>query len=341
MKKMSIKQLASDMNVSTATISYVLNGKAKEKRISDQLAKKIKKYAKEKNYNPNLLASGLRSGKTKIICLMVEDIADIFFASVAGYIEQIAYDKGYKIIYCSTKNNTLKAQELINTFRNRNVDGFIITPPIGLEEDMRSLIEEKLPLVIFDRFIEGLDISYVGMDNFESSYKATKHLLDEGFKKIALVTLDSVQSQMVERLGGYEKAMNEVGLPTIIEKIDYELRHERAVIDKIEDLIIKNSGVDALYFATNYLATRGLEAINKMGLELVKDLGMLVFDDSDLFRVHRPTISAISQPISEMSVKLISILLKHLNEEKEYKPETKIIPAKLMIRESSKRKISE
>jgi len=340
MKKMSIKQLASELNVSTATISYVLNGKAKEKRISDQLAKKIKKYAKEHNYNPNLLASGLRSGKTKIICLMVEDIADVFFASVAGYIEQIAYDRGYKIIYCSTKNNTLKAQELINTFRNRNVDGFIITPPLGIEKDIQSLLDEKLPVVIFDRAIEGLDISYVGMDNFESSYNATKHLLKEGFNKIAFLTIESVQSQMQERLEGYEKAIHEAGKEVVIEKIDYVLRHERIVVDKIEDLILKNPDVDAIYFATNYLGIRGLETINKMGLELVKDLGMLVFDDCDLFRVHQPNISAIAQPISEMSVQLISLLLKHLDGGTEYKPETKIIPAKLMIRDSTqKRKI--
>ena len=268
---------------------------------------------------------------------MVEDIADIFFATVAGYIEQLAYDKGYKIIYCSTKNNTLKAQELINTFRNRNVDGFIITPPLGLEEDLRSLLEEKLPLVIFDRNIEGLDISYVGMDNFNSSYLATKHLIEEGFRRIAFITLDSVQSQMVERLGGYEKAIKEAGIDLIIEKIDYDMRYESIVIDKIEDLLLKNSGIDALYFATNYLAISGLEAINKMGLELVKDLGMLVFDDSDLFRIHKPSITAISQPISEMSVNLISILLRHLDGEKLYSPETKIVPAKLMIRDSSKR----
>ena len=338
MKKMSIKQLASDLNVSTATISYVLNGKAKEKRISDQLAKKIKKYAKENNYNPNLLASGLRSGKTKIICLMVEDIADIFFASVAGYIEDIAYEKGYKIIYCSTKSSTEKAQELINTFRNRNVDGFIITPSIGLEKDLQSLLEEKLPLVIFDRVIEGVNLSYVGMNNFSSSYNATKHLLNEGFKKIAFITLDSVQSQMQERLDGYKKAMEEVNTAVIIEKIDYNLRHEKVVVDKIEQLILNNPGVDALYFATNYLAISGIETINKMGLELVKDLGMIVFDDIDLFRVHQPTISAVSQPIAEMSVELIGILLKHLDGEKEYTPQTKIIPGKLMIRESSQKK---
>lgn len=335
MKKISIKQLAKELNISTATISYIMNGKAREKRISVDLEEKVKKFAIEHNYKPNQLASGLRSGKTKIICLMVEDIADVFFASVAGNIEQIAYDKGYKIIYCSTKNDTKKTQELINTFRNRNVDGYIITPPNGIEKDLLSLIEENLPVVTFDRKGKGEEISFVGMDNFESSFKATNHLLEQGFKNIALITLDSIQSQMQERVNGYEKALKDAGKQTIIEKIDYTHRHDSTIIDQIEQLLINNSKIDAVYFATNYLAVSGLEAINRLGLKIPSELGVVVFDDNDLFRVHQPTITAISQPIEEMSVQLINILLNHLEEGKKYVPQISISPAKLVIRQSS------
>lgn len=335
MKKMSIKQLAKELDISTATISYIMNGKAREKRISVDLEEKVKKYAIEHNYKPNQLASGLRSGKTKIICLMVEDIADVFFATVAGHIEQIAYDKGYKIVYCSTKNDTKKTQELINTFRNRNVDGYIITPPNGIEQDILSLIEEHLPVVTFDRASKAPNVSFVGMDNFESSFKATNHLLEQGYQNIALVTLDSEQSQMNERLGGYEKAIKDSGKNTIIEKIEYTHRHDTAIIDQIEKLLVTNSTIDAVYFATNYLAVSGLDAINRLSLKIPDVLGVVVFDDNDLFRVHQPTITAISQPIAEMSVQLINILLNHLEEGKKYTPQTHISPATLVVRQSS------
>ncbi|MFP5041433.1 LacI family DNA-binding transcriptional regulator [Parasediminibacterium sp. JCM 36343] len=338
MKKMSIKHLAKELNVSTATISYILNGKAKEKRISEELEKKVKKFAKEHNYNPNQLAKSLRSGKTKIICLMVEDIADVFFATVAGHIEEIAYNKGYKILYCSTKNDTLKTKELINTFRNRNVDGYIITPPKNIEQDILSLIQENIPVVTFDRHFEGLDVSYVGMDNFESSFNATNHLLEQGYKHVAFITLDSNQSQMKERLDGYEKAMSDAEKPFLIEKIAYANRHEKLAVEQIEQLLKNNPGTDALYFGTNYLAVSGLEAINKIGLKLGKNLGMVVFDDNDLFRVHQPTITAVAQPIEEMSIQLINILLNHLEAETSYVPQKQIIPSTLIIRQSSAKK---
>ena len=338
MKKLSIKQLAKELNISTATISYVINGKAREKRISEELELKILKYVKEHNYIPNHLASSLRSGKTKIICLMVEDIADVFFAGVAGLIEQIAYDKGYKIIYCSTKNDTAKTKELISTFFSRNVDGYIITPPNGIEKDIKSLLNEKIPVVTFDRYLDETNVSYVGMDNMDSSYKATRHLLEQGFENIAFVTLESTQSQMQERLEGYEKAINECGRKKIIEKIDYSARHLDLPINKIEKLLKDNPKIDALYFATNYLAVSGLKAINEAGLKLGENIGMVVFDDSDLFMVHQPTITAVAQPVPVMSVQLINILLSHLEKVDTYTPRKVIVPGELIIRESSIKK---
>ena len=338
MKKMSIKQLAKELNISTATISYIINGKAREKRISEELEIKVQKYVKEQNYIPNHLASSLRSGKTKIICLMVEDISDVFFAGVAGLIEQIAYEKGYKIIYCSTKNDTNKTKELISTFFSRNVDGYIITPPNGIEKDIQSLLNEKIPIVTIDRYLTDTNVSYVGTDNLNSSYKATKHLLDQGFKNIAFITLESTQSQMQERLEGYKKAMAEAGKETIIEKIDYSARLQDLPINKIESLLRENPAIDAVYFGTNYLAVSGLKAINKVGLKLGKNIGMVVFDDSDLFMVHQPTITAVAQPIEAMSVQLINILLSHLEKVDVYTSQKAIISGELIIRECSIKK---
>src|ERR1700759_110070 len=114
MKKILIRDIAEQLNISTATVSYILNGKAKEKRISNDLTKRVQDFVAANNYQPNQLAQSLRTGKTNVICLMVEDIADLFFAGVAGHIEDIAYERGYKIMYCSTKNDTQKAKELIN-----------------------------------------------------------------------------------------------------------------------------------------------------------------------------------------------------------------------------------
>src|SRR5882762_9680948 len=144
-KKLSINDIANELHVAKSTVSFILNGKAKEKRISDEL--------KEKGYQPNQLAKSLSTGKTKMICLMVEKISDYFFSHIAFHLEALAYKNGYKIIYCSTENNPEKTRQLINLLRARYVDGYIITPPAGIEPEIKALINDNLPVVLFDRYL--------------------------------------------------------------------------------------------------------------------------------------------------------------------------------------------
>ncbi|HEY1202823.1 MAG TPA: LacI family DNA-binding transcriptional regulator, partial [Niastella sp.] len=128
MKGISIKDIAKQAGVSPTTVSFVLNGKAKEKRISDQVSKKILKIANKLKYKPNQLARGLRTGKTKTLGLIVEDIANNFWANVAKVVEDEADKHGYKVLYGSTEDNSEKARGLLEVLKYRQVDGYIITP---------------------------------------------------------------------------------------------------------------------------------------------------------------------------------------------------------------------
>ena len=141
-KVFSIIDIAKQLNISQTTVSFVVNGKAKEKRISNELSEKVLKFVAKVGYKPNLLARSLRTGKTNMIGLMVENIANPFFANLARLIEDNAYKKGYKILYCSTDNNSTKAWDLIQLFRDRHVDGYIIAPTEAIEEDIKSLANE-------------------------------------------------------------------------------------------------------------------------------------------------------------------------------------------------------
>jgi LacI family transcriptional regulator len=220
-KRIGIGDIAKQLNVSITTVSFIINGKAEEKRISQKLTKRVMNLVNELNYVPNQLAKSLRTGKTHIIGLIVEDISNPFFACVARLIEEKANKKGYKIIYCSSDNDAVKTSELIKVFRERQVDGYIITPSIGIEEDINSLIENHLPTILFDRRLPDMSTNYVGTDNEGGTYKAIKHLITQGYKNIAFVTINSEQPQMVERLNGYLKAILENGLRQSVTNIDY------------------------------------------------------------------------------------------------------------------------
>lgn len=330
--------IARDLQISKSTISFIINGKAKEMRISDKLATKVMDYVKEKNYNRNALAQSLRTGKSKIIGLIVEDIADAFFSSVARLIEESAYKKGYKIIYCSTEDNPKKTVELINMFKGRNVDGFIITAPKGIEPEVSLLLKQNHPFVLFDRYFPELDTDYVGIDNLSGAKMAVEHFAGQGFKQIAFITLASDQTQMTERLKGYHEAIATVALQPYVLEIKFTSKPEKVVL-QISNFLARNKNIDAILFATNYLALQGFEAINRQNLKIPDDVGVIGFDDHAFFKVFNPPITAVAQPMKNLSENLIDVLFKRMSEG-EYVGGSfqKVLCPELIIRKSSLKK---
>ena len=329
-KRILISDIARALGISVTTVSFILNDKAKEKRISESLTKRVLEYVKKVGYKPNQLAKSLRTGQTKILGLLVEDISNPFFANVAKYIERQAYDKGYHIIYCSMNNDENKAKELIQLFIDRQVDGFIITPSEGLEETIAHIQQNNIPLVLFDRYLPGVDTNFVVSDNLNGSFDATRHLLENGNNRIGLVSLYSNQTQMKERLEGYMKAMDDFQKQAFIIKIKTD-EEEELGLQKIHEFITDNK-LDAVLFATNYLAVKGLKAIKRYGTTLPR---MIAFDEHTLFQLHEPSITVVSQDIPKLTQELINSLLAEINgKNKELRKIT--IPCSLIIRESSK-----
>ena len=334
-KKTSIVDIAKSLNISPTTVSFILNGRAKEKRISDSVVEKVQKYIEEVGYKPNTLARSLRTGKTNTIGLLVESIANPFFANIARRIEELAYKSGYKILYSSTENDTQKTKDLIHLFQERHVDGYIISPPDGIEEEINTLLKSGSPVVLFDRDLADVEADAILIDNLCSTYNAINHLVDSGFKNIGFITLDSLQSQMIDRLSGYEKAMQEHNLPFHIKEISYQQSVDNTV-RHINSFILRNK-LDAVLFATNYLGISGLKAIKELDLTIPTDIAIIAFDDHDLFELHTPPISSISQPVEEISNQLITILLEKLKLRLKQKKEQHIIPTSLKIRKSSQK----
>lgn len=333
-KKISISDIARELGVSTTTVSFVLNGKAKEKRLSAALTQRVLDYVAEVGYRPNELAKSLRTGKTKILGLVIEDISNPFFANIARYIEHQAYSRGYRIIYCSTENNTDKTLEFIQLFRDRHVDGYLITPPPGIDDTVQELISSDLPVVLFDRYLPNLDTDYVIVDNYKGSYEATKHLLDQGFRNIAFVTLESAQTQMTDRLQGYLDALAAEKMDGLIKMIPVWKEEQTAIDDFYR--FYEEKAPDAILFSANHLAIIGLKAFqqNKSAWP-----GIVSFDDHTFFRLSNPTITVVSQPIAQIAEEVIHILINKLAG-KVKSLQKIVLPTQLIVRQSSLKQTS-
>jgi LacI family transcriptional regulator len=316
MKKVSISDIARKAGVSVSTVSFVMNDKAVKMRISREVIEKVEHVAREMGYRPNQLARGLRTGKTKTIGLIVENISNAFFATLAKTIEDEAKKYDYKVVYCSTDNDEEKARELINMLSQRQVDGYIITPTQHLAEDIRRLQAENKPVVLIDRYFpQHEDIPAVLVDNYEGVAQGTEYLLEKGYRKIALVSIESEMAHMKDRLQAYYDKMASHGIVVderLIKIIAYQMDRETA-LKEIKVLLSGAGGrPDAVFFLTNYLGVLGIEAIKDLDIKVPEQLAVLCFDDNDIFRLYNPTISVIRQPIEAIGQKAMVALIERL-----------------------------
>lgn len=334
-KKISIHDIAKNLGVSAATVSLVLNGKAEENKIRPEVVQRIKTYVKEVGYRPNLVAKSLRTGKSKLIGMLVEGISDYFFSSIARIVEAEAHKAGYRLFYSSSDGEPEKAKAVIKAFRERQVDGYIIAPTAGIEDDIQSLLDDHSPVVLFDRFLPEVATTNVVINNYQGAYDAVKHLVKNGYSNIGFVTLASEQVQMLDRLRGFNDAINESNKKSYVAKVAYSLLNSDNV-ETIKSFINNSAQMDAVFFATNYLTFAGLQAIKDLKLSIPGDLAIISFDDNVYFNLHSPSISAVAQPVEEISNEIIKQLTQRLNDtDRKIKNETIVLSTQLMVRESS------
>lgn len=341
MKKVSISDIARKAGVSVSTVSFVMNDKAVKMRISREVIEKVEHVAREMGYRPNQLARGLRTGKTKTIGLIVENISNAFFATLAKSIEDEAKKYDYKVVYCSTDNDEEKARELINMLSQRQVDGYIITPTLNLSEDICKLQGENKPVVLIDRYFpQHEEIPAVLVDNYEGVSRGMEYLIGKGYRKIALVSIETEMAHMKDRLRAYSDVLSKHDVQyddRLVRIVPYNSDHEAALKDVVQLLQWAGKDVDAVFFLTNYLGVLGIEAIKKLQIKVPSELAVLCFDDNDIFRLYTPTISVIHQPVEAIGQKAVSTLMERLKQpgEEPFPPHALIrLEADLIKRES-------
>ncbi|WP_442587316.1 LacI family DNA-binding transcriptional regulator [Pedobacter sp. AW31-3R] len=335
-KKLAIKDIAEQLKISKTAVSFVLNGKARAQGISVVLEKRILDFIEKVGYKPSRMAQGLRTGKSNTIGMMVEDISDPFFSSIARRVEEVAYDNGYRIVFGSTDNDTIKSIDLIQLFRNHQVDGYIIAPSPGLDNEIQELINDGLPVVVFDRKSGEAKCDAVVVDNYDGTRKAILHLIENGYKNIAMITIVSEQHQMLDRLNAYQDLMDKYERPHLLKRVVFHVDKQKG-IDSIQRFLEANKEVDAVFFATSYMAITGLQALKKMGRKVPQDIAVIAFDDYSSFDLFNPSITAICQPIQQISDEVINTMLNKLMARTEIAAEaaTTVLETALLIRESS------
>lgn len=307
-RRTSLKDVADKIGVSVSTVSLVLNGKSEKVRISKTLASRVVQAAKELNYIPNPIAISLRTGRSKIVCLIVEDISNPFFSSLTYWIEEKLRLSGYQLVCSSTSNDPGNTTTLIKKLANGLIDGFLITPVEGLEEDVRMLVKNNIPLVLVDSYYPEIEVPHVLVDNESGMQLGMNQLLRSGCKNILYVSVNIDMVQIQQRDAMYTSLMKKNKLKPAVLKLDYKEDRQKAVFKIVKALARYRP--DAVFFATNYLGLLGVESLNAAGKKIGEDVKVVCFDDHELFKLTKPAITVIEQPIAAIAEKAIDVLLR-------------------------------
>lgn len=314
-KRVSLKDIAGKVGVSTALVSYVLNGLEKEKRVSPAVVEKIRAAARELNYKPNQIARSLRSGSTNTLGLIVADIANPFFGQLARVIEDEASRFQYVVILGSSDEDCAKSASLIDTLLDRQVDGFILVPSEGCAEQVELLVSRNIPVVLTDRYLPGIPAHAVVLDNYGATREAVSHLVGNGYRRIALVAYASSLVHMQERIRGYCEAMDAAGMGAnkLVETVSYD--SAKADTEKLVAALVKEQKTEAVIFATNALTLFGLYAVKKHNFRVPEELAVIGFDGNEAFDFFTPPLTYLRQPVEAIGRESVRILLEQIRGE--------------------------
>ncbi len=336
-EKATLKQIAKELGVSVSTVSKALNNSAE---ISDATKTKIQEFAKLKNYKPNIVALNLKNRQTKTIGVILPNILNSFFAKVFTGIEKVAEEKGYHIITCISNESLEKEIHAMELLSNGTVDGFLLS--ISEESQKQNYFEhfidcinDDVPIVMFDRVTDKVNCDKVIVDDLDSAFSATKHLLNSGCKKIALLsTIDNLSVGKL-RTKGYFNALEENKIA--VDNDIILLTDSSDDFDKKLQLLFATQKIDGIFALDEHAAVSGLKLGLENGYKIPENLCIIGFADGVWSRRLTPSLSTVSQhgpEIGETATRLLIDKLESRNTETSSK--TTVIKTELRQRGSTR-----
>jgi len=311
-KRISIKDVALKAGVSIASVSYVLNNKI-DSRIPQETIDKVKHAAEELNYRPNNIAKSLKTQRTHIIGLVVADIANPYFSQLARIIEDEANKLGYTLLIGSSDENAEKFEALINMFTDRQADGLIIAPVENSEKCLLKLQKQKIPFVLIDRYLSGVEADSIQINNYDISQKVTEHLINGGYKNILLVAYKTELQHLLQRtqafLNTLEKHQIQNSQVLLADK-DYI---DRDINTGLENMLQNAVKPDAIFFTSNKLAVSGLKKLTQLGINIPQDIAVAAFDETEAYELFPVPLTYVKQPLSAIGTTAVKMLNEKIN----------------------------
>ena len=336
-RKVTLKQIAKELDVSISTVSKSLRDSSE---ISEDTRLKVQAFAKLYNYKPNLIALSLKNKKTKTIGIIIPEIVHHFFATVISGIEHVANERGYNVIVCLSDESFDKEVINMEMLANGSIDGFIMS--LSKETQQRKdfhhiseVINQGMPVVMFDRVTNDVLCDKVIIDDSLAAYQAVESLINNGMKKIGLITTVDYVSVGKLRTEGYIKALLSNGIPI-----------NNDMIVKIEDIdncstqieeLLTNNDLDSIFAVNELFAVTAIKTAKRLQMNVPEDVAIIGFTDGIISNYSSPSITTVSQNGIKMGNKAAQMIIERLESEDEENEQyiTEVIETHLVQREST------
>jgi LacI family transcriptional regulator len=333
-RKANIKDIAQATDLSITTVSRVLNGKAKQFRISEKSQKKILEAAKKLKYIPNQTAVNLQSGRTKTISLIIPSLANPFFSKIAGQVNTELHQKGYVTLISDSNESTSVEEKELEQIVSRNVEGVIIVPCGKKWRHIKSVQDLGIPIICVDRYFDDIDVPYVSTDNYRGAYIAARHFIENGHTNIACI--QGVQNSLPNklRIRGFKDALKEAGIESYsITGYDFSVQNGYT-----ETLLLMQDKVKptAIFSFSNTIALGCIKALKENNINVPEDVSIITFDDHPYLDYLSTPLTCIAQPIEDMCQIAIRLLFSKIQNEKLKTSQVVLMP-KIKFRESVSR----
>jgi LacI family transcriptional regulator, galactose operon repressor len=330
----TVRDVARRAGVSVSTVSHVLN---RTRFVSDELRERVLAAMDELEFEPNAAARMLSLKRSNTLGLIVSDIRNPFFASVARGVEDVAQERGYTVVLCNSDETLVREAACLKALQNRQVDGVLLASAGVADEYVARLVQAGYPIVLVDRDLPDLEISAVVLDNKGAAYSAVRHLIERGHRRIGMLSGRDSITTTTERIAGYEHALRESGIdpdPALVISGQSTSEGGTAATHALLDVAPRPT---AIFSGNNLMSIGALHAISSRGLNVPQDIALVGFDDfpfpwADAFRPH---LTTVAQPTYELGRQAAELLVDVLNGRSQSAPHRIVLDGKLVIRESS------
>ncbi|QHA93085.1 LacI family DNA-binding transcriptional regulator [Bacillus sp. N1-1] len=329
-KKVTIKEVAKKAEVSTATVSNVINN---TKFVSEKVRERVLKVIQELDYQANALAKSLRSQESRLIGVIVSDISNPFFSNVVKGIEEGTAANGYNVLLCNTASSLEKEIEFLGILIGKRVEGVIISSSGTDKEYFENLNNIDVPVVFLNRSPNTPAHKVVMTNNIKGANIATEHLIQHGYKNIGIISGPSSLSTGKDRLTGYRRAMEDYHLSipdSYIQEGDFSIE---SGYKAMKDLLTQNNEIEACFISNNFMTLGAYKYLKEVNYSVPNDIAIIGYDDADWADIMNPPLTTVKQPAYEQGIKAIDIMLSTIRSEG-HKQQIEYLEPNLVVRKS-------